>query len=454
MTPWLWFSIRPVIASASGTSFGLAYNTVVVVTGVAAVGFAAGVVGSLALLRKRPLVGDAAAHATLAGVALAFLATGRRDLPTLLVGAFVSAVAALATLVFIRRVTRTRDDAATAIVIGVSFGIGLALISGITARGLPGGGGLEQFLLGHTAALTVRDAAVLAVVSLLAVVVVAVGLKEAVVLSFDAEFAAATGWPVGLLDLALVGIVAVMVVVGLPAAGAVLVTAMVVIPPVAARQWTDRVGRMLPLAGLIGLAAAVAGVAASAARPGLSTGPLVVLSAAAICAVSFLIAPQRGWIARRWSAAVLENQWSRGRVLEVCLQLSGPDGRDGVDPTAVMLRAAGDSWAGRRTASRAWQSLARDGLILPGGSGLKPRRGDAGNRWQLSNAGMAMAWERRRRIEAWNHVLDEAVESGRDWLTLDLPDPVDVLGSAVAPATSVRRAPLPVATPRVPESQD
>ena len=89
MTPWLWFSIRPVIASASGTSFGLAYNTVVVVTGVAAVGFAAGVVGSLALLRKRPLVGDAAAHATLAGVALAFLATGRRDLPTLLVGAFV-----------------------------------------------------------------------------------------------------------------------------------------------------------------------------------------------------------------------------------------------------------------------------------------------------------------------------------------------------------------------------
>ena len=75
MTPWLWFSIRPVIASASGTSFGLAYNTVVVVTGVAAVGFAAGVVGSLALLRKRPLVGDAAAHATLAGVALAFLAT-------------------------------------------------------------------------------------------------------------------------------------------------------------------------------------------------------------------------------------------------------------------------------------------------------------------------------------------------------------------------------------------
>ena len=67
----------------------LAYNTLVVLAGVAAVGFAAGVVGSLAVLRKRPLVGDAAAHATLAGVAIAFLLTGRRDLATLLAGGLV-----------------------------------------------------------------------------------------------------------------------------------------------------------------------------------------------------------------------------------------------------------------------------------------------------------------------------------------------------------------------------
>jgi manganese/zinc/iron transport system permease protein len=45
---------------------------------------------------------------------------------------------------------------------------------------------------------------------------------------------------------------------------------------------------MLPLAGLFGLAAAVAGVAASSLQPGLPTGPAVVLAAAAICLVSFL----------------------------------------------------------------------------------------------------------------------------------------------------------------------
>jgi manganese/zinc/iron transport system permease protein len=167
------------------TAAGIAHNTLVVAAGVAAVGFAAGVVGSLAVLRKRPLVGDAAAHATLVGVAAAFLATGRRDLATLLAGGLISALAGLGVLVAIRRFTRTRDDAATAIVIGVGFGAGIALVSGIPAWGYPDSAGLETFLLGHTAALTARDAVVLAVVAAVTLVAVAAVLKEATLVAFD-----------------------------------------------------------------------------------------------------------------------------------------------------------------------------------------------------------------------------------------------------------------------------
>lgn len=268
-----------------------AHNTLVTTAGVAAVGFAAGVVGSLALLRKRPLVGDAAAHATLLGVAGGFLATGRRDLPALLAGAFVAALAGLAAIVLIRRFTRTRDDAATGIVIGVSFGAGIALLSGLPRWGFADSAGLEQFLLGHAAAITGRDAAVLAGVSLAAVLVVAAVLKEATLVAFDAAFAAASGWPVAWIDVLVVALVAAMVVAGLPAVGAVLVTALVVIPPVTARLWTDRVATMIVLAGTIGLAAAALGTLASAARPGLATGPLVVLAAAAIFALSLVGAP-------------------------------------------------------------------------------------------------------------------------------------------------------------------
>jgi manganese/zinc/iron transport system permease protein len=414
------------------------YNTLVVAAGVAAVGFAAGVVGGLALLRKRPLVGDAAAHATLLGVGGAFLATGRRDLPTLLAGALVSAVAGLLVLVFLRRFTRTRDDAATAIVIGVSFGAGLAVVAGITARGLPGSAGLEQLLLGHTAALTARDALLLASVSLLAVVVVAAAAKEAVMVAFDSAFAAAAGWPVGLLDVALVTLVALMVVVGLPAAGAVLVTALVVIPPVAARQWTNRAGTLLIVAGLFGLAAAVAGVAVSTLRPGLATGPLVVLAAAAICLVSCLAAAERGWLARRWREEARGRQWARGRLLEECLELAELDPAGAFAAAAVQARAGGDGTTCRRRTRHAWERLIRAGDVEPAGAAAGGATGThaGGGRWRLSAAGLAEARERRRRIAAWRAVLDSGLESGRDAFTLDLPDPAAVLDGGLPDSTA------------------
>lgn len=279
----------------------LTYNTLVVTVGVAAVGCAAGVVGTFGVLRKRALVGDAAAHATLVGVATALLLTGQRDLAVLLVGGLLSAMVAIVLLVFIRKFTRTRDDAATAIVLSVSFGLGITLISGMVSRGVPGSGGLERFLLGHTASLTVNDALLLGIVSVVGVLCIVVGLKEATLVAFDSDFAAAAGWPAATIDLVLIGLIAVMVVVGLPAAGAVLVTALVVIPPAVARQWTERLIPMLVIAGLVGLFSGLVGVVLSSLAVQVPTGPVVVLVATAFLIVSILVAPCRGILWRTQS---------------------------------------------------------------------------------------------------------------------------------------------------------
>ena len=279
----------------------LTYNTLVVAFGVAAVGCAAGVVGTFGVLRKRALVGDAAAHATLVGVATALLLTGQRDLAVLLVGGLLSAMVAIVLLVFIRKFTRTRDDAATAIVLSVSFGLGITLISGMVSRGVPGSGGLERFLLGHTASLTVNDALLLGIVSVVGVLCIVVGLKEATLVAFDSDFAAAAGWPAATIDLVLIGLIAVMVVVGLPAAGAVLVTALVVIPPAVARQWTERLVPMLVIAGLVGLFSGLVGVVLSSLAVQVPTGPVVVLVATAFLIVSILVAPCRGILWRTQS---------------------------------------------------------------------------------------------------------------------------------------------------------
>ena len=287
----------------------LPYNTLVVASGVAAVGCAAGVIGTFGVLRKRALVGDAAAHATLVGVALALLVTGQRNLAVLLVGGLVSAMVAIVLLVLIRKFTRTRDDAATAIVLSVSFGLGITLISGMVSRGIPGSGGLERFLLGHTASLTANDALLLGTVSVVGVLCIVVGLKEATMVAFDPDFAAAAGWPAATLDLVLIALIAVMVVVGLPAAGAVLVTALVVIPPAVARQWTDRLIPMLVIAGLVGFLSALSGVVISSLAVQVPTGPVVVLVATAFLVLSIFGAPCRGilWRTRAMSSLSSES---------------------------------------------------------------------------------------------------------------------------------------------------
>ena len=86
--------------------------------------------------------------------------------------------------------------------------------------------------------------------------------------------------------------------------------ALLVIPPSAARQWTDRVATMLVLSGAFGLTAALVGVAISAAVPRLATGPVMVLAAAAIFAASFFLAPKRGVWARWRQQRELQQEWS------------------------------------------------------------------------------------------------------------------------------------------------
>ena len=179
----------------------------------------------------------------------------------------------------------------------------------MVSRGIPGSGGLERFLLGHTASLTANDALLLGTVSVVGVLCIVVGLKEATMVAFDPDFDAAAGWPAATLDLVLIALIAVMVVVGLPAAGAVLVTALVVIPPAVARQWTERLIPMLVIAGLVGFLSALSGVVISSLAVQVPTGPVVVLVATAFLVLSIVGAPCRGILWRTRAVSSLSSEF-------------------------------------------------------------------------------------------------------------------------------------------------
>jgi manganese/zinc/iron transport system permease protein len=114
------------------------YNTRVVIIGTTLLGLAAGLVGTFLLLRKRALLSDAISHATLPGIALAFIIMSiiwgdGKNLLGLIVGATVFAVVGTAAVMFIQKYTRLKDDAALGIVLSVFFGLGIALMG--LARG-------------------------------------------------------------------------------------------------------------------------------------------------------------------------------------------------------------------------------------------------------------------------------------------------------------------------------
>ncbi|WP_417602091.1 metal ABC transporter permease [Pararhodobacter oceanensis] len=294
------------------------YNAALVAIGAGLLGFAAGASGTFMFLRKRALVSDAVAHATLPGVGLAFiimvaLGGDGRNLAGLLLGSAVSAWLGVLIIEWVVRRTRLAEDAAIGAVLGVFFGIGIVLLTVIQTMSAGRQAGLESFLLGSTAGMLFQDAVVIAIGGSLAVFVTWLLRRPMTLVAFDSDYAAAMGYDVRRVDLLIMGLVLAITVTGLKLVGLVLIVAMLIIPPVAARFWTERASRVIWISGAIGGASAYIGAALSASAAGLPTGPIIVLTAAAMFVISMLFAPVRGVLAavirpRRFQARVHRRQ--------------------------------------------------------------------------------------------------------------------------------------------------
>ena len=294
-------------------TLGLGYNATLVTIGATFLGIAAGYTGSFLFLRKRALVTDAIAHATLPGVGIAFmvlvaLGGDGRNLPALMLGAAISAGLGL---IAVQGLTRTRlsEDAAIGAVLSTFFGFGIVLLTIIQNMSAGRQAGLESFLLGSTAGMLFVDAVVIVIAGAITLGVVILLARPMIAVAFDDQYAAARGIPVASVDLAAMVLAMAVTVTGLKIVGLILIVALLIIPPVAARFWTDRAPFLALLAGIFGGLSAWVGAAISATAPALPTGPIIVLVAFTIFLMSMLVAPERGMLAiflrhRRFQRAV------------------------------------------------------------------------------------------------------------------------------------------------------
>lgn len=280
------------------------YNTRVVMLGTVLLGISAGVIGTFMVLRKRSLVGDVVGHAALPGVAIAFIVMesvspgSGKSVPGLLVGAYIAGCLGVVCTLIISKIPRMREDAAQAIVLSGFFGLGIALLTAIQDMKAGNAAGLNEFIFGKAASLLAADVKLIGIVSLILILLSASLFKEFSMLSFDESYAAARGWPVQFLDLVLMGLVVAVCVIGMQSVGMLLVVAMLIIPPSSARFWTNRIGVMTILSGLLGGLSAFLGVLVSSLYSNMSAGAVIVLCGTIIFVLSLLLGARRGVLKR------------------------------------------------------------------------------------------------------------------------------------------------------------
>lgn len=268
-------------------------STRTVLLGSALLGGLAGAVGTFAVLRRQSLLGDVLAHAALPGIVVAFMLSGVRQLPLLLLGALVSGALWSALLGTLARRTRLPEDAATSLTLSVSFALGLALLTRAQQSGDGGTAGLQYFLFGQAASLLPGDVVLLASVTAALAAVTAFAWPALAITAFDPGYARTIGVPVAWVEAATTAGLAVAVVLGLQLVGVVLMTALVVAPSVAARPWAHRLAPLVLAAAGVGAVSGVIGAAASAIERDAATGPVVVVAVSLAAFVSVAVAEVR-----------------------------------------------------------------------------------------------------------------------------------------------------------------
>lgn len=296
------------------------YTIRTVALGAAVLGIVAGALGTFALLRRQSLLGDAMSHAALPGVLLAFMLTGSKAPVVLVLGAAVAGVLGTFLLLAITRFSRVKEDAALGIILSVFFGFGLVLLTYLQRNPTAAQAGLNSYLFGQAATLMMRDVWTMLAFGGAALFLLILFWKEFKLLSFDRDYGSSLGFPMTFLDLLLTNLLVIAVVIGLQAVGVVLMSALVVAPAAAARQWTDRLSVMLIIASFFGAVAGVGGALISSLGTGLSTGPVVVLVISVIVLVSLLFGAGRGLV---WAWLQRQRNRRRLRTQAVLLNLYG-----------------------------------------------------------------------------------------------------------------------------------
>lgn len=241
------------------------------------------------MLKGWSLMGDALAHSVVPGVALAYLL----GLPYA-IGAFFSGVLAAGGMLAVKQKTKLREDAIIGLVFTTFFAIGLLLVS-INPTSV----NVQAIILGNILAITAEDALQVAAICVISLAVLLVKWKDFLLVFFDEQHAKSLGLRVRTVQVVFFTLLSATTVAALQAVGACLVIALVVTPGTTAYLLSDRFGRLICVAVLMGSISCALGVYLSFFL-NANAGGLIVCIQTALFLAAFLFSPKYGvWVSRR-----------------------------------------------------------------------------------------------------------------------------------------------------------
>jgi zinc/manganese transport system permease protein len=249
-----------------------------------------GLLGSVLVLRRMALMGDALSHSLLPGLAVAWFFLGRSPW-ALLIGALLAGLLTALASAMISRLTRLKEDTAFGAFFLIAYAGGIALVSQAGTRV-----DLLHFLFGHILGVSPADLVLAATATGLTVAAFAVFRRGIVLEVFDPVFARAAGLGGGWVHGGFLALAVLNLVSALQAMGVILALGLFLLPAATAYLWCDRFGPMLMLATGVGMVGSTIGMMASY-HTELASGPAIVLSLGVIFFASAVLSPRYGLIA-------------------------------------------------------------------------------------------------------------------------------------------------------------
>lgn len=324
----------------------------------------AGVVGCLVVLRRMAFLGDALSHAMIAGVAGGYLVMKmffglEAHAPGMLLGSLLAAIATVALISFVSRVSRIKEDTTIGIMYTGIFALGVVAVS-IFRHYIHID--LMHFIMGDILGVADSDLWVSAFTAATVLTVIILFFRHFQIATFDPVMAASIGLPVLLLDYLLTVCVSLVVVSAVSMVGVILVVGLLITPAATAYLLSDRLDRMMVLAGIFGITSVVGGLYLCVWLDSAGGGAVMLF-----CTLQFLVvlavAPKYGLLARWLRLKRLIPQQVVEDVLTTILR------HGQATPLSVIRNYVEAGQVGLR---KALKRMVQDGLIVeePGGYAL------------------------------------------------------------------------------------